>query len=106
MPYKSSKAKIQGTKFDRRRKLSEQDKADIRSSGLSQRKLALMYNVSRRLIAYVLFPERLKADYQKRVEKGGSKQYYVKEKHTEAIKEHRRYKHELYKQGKIKIDGE
>jgi hypothetical protein len=73
---------------------------------LSQRALAKMFGVSRRLIVFTLYPERQKENYQRRLERGGSKQYYDREKHAEAIKEHRRYKDVLYKEGRITIPDE
>lgn len=98
MPYKSEKIKIAGTKYDRRVKLTELQKSEIRENvgGLSQRKLAALYGVSRRLIVFVQYPERLKENVLNRQKNGGSKQYYVKEKHTLAIREHRKYKQALY----------
>lgn len=108
MPYKSEKIKIQGTSNDRRRKLSEEDKKaiSINKLGLSQRKLAKMYNVSRRTIQFILDPEKLKENKQRRKERGGSKKYYDREKHTKAIREHRQYKQSLFKNGKIKHNEE
>lgn len=105
MPYKSEQIKIQGTKHDRRRKLTERDKQEIRENkeNLSQRGLAKKYGVSRRMIVFVLFPERQKKNYEDRVARGGSKQYYDREKHTQTIREHRQYKQELFKNGEIKL---
>ena len=104
MPYKSTGIKIAGTKFDRRRKLTEDQKDEIRKIGttMSQRKLAKKFNVSRRLIVFILYPERLVACKQSRAERGGSKIYYDKDKHRISMKEHRHYKQKLYKKGKIK----
>lgn len=53
--------KIAGTKLDRRRKLTEEQKKEIFENklGLSQRKLAAMYEVSRRTIQFILDPEKL-----------------------------------------------
>lgn len=110
MPYKSEKAKIQGTEHDRRRKLDEHQKAEIKSlyeSGeYSQRQLARMYEVSRRLIVFCIYPERLKQNYAARVAKGGSKQYYNKEKHTKSIREHRQHKQKLFLKGEISLEEE
>ena len=104
MPYKHTE-KLIPRKHDRRVKLTEQDRLEIRdlyASGLfSQRKLAEMYGVSRRLIVFIIHPERQKANYQNRVAKGGSKIYYQKEKHTIAMRTHRRYKQNLYLQDKL-----
>ena len=96
MPYKSTGIKIAGTKFDRRRKLTEDQKDEIRKIGttMSQRELAKKFNVSRRLIVFILYPERLKpVDNSK---------YYDKDKHREYMKSHRHYKQKLYKENKIK----
>jgi hypothetical protein len=63
--------------------------------GASQRRLAKMFNVSRRLIQFILNPESHKKNLERRRELGGSKIYYKKDKHTKAIREHRQYKKEL-----------
>ena len=96
MPYKSEKIKIEHTKHDRRIKLTDAEKQEIRENclNLSQRKLAEMYGVSRRLIQFILFPEKLEENKQRRKERGNK--YYDKDKHREYIKEHRRYKQELF----------
>ena len=105
MPYTSTKIKIQGTKHDRRVKLTPEQKQEISTkyaTGLySQRELAREYNVSRRLITFIIDPAKHKANLAARKAKGGSKQYYDKDKHTEAIRTHRRYKQALYKKGDI-----
>ena len=107
MPYKSGKIIIAKTSFDKRVKLTDDDKKLIRKlraeENLSQRVLARQFNVSRRLIQYVLDPEKLAENIRKRNERGGSKQYYDKEKHREYMKEHRRYKQNLYIKGKIEM---
>ena len=59
MPYLSEKIKIAGTKFDRRIKLTEEQKKEIKelsSAGLSQRKIAAIYKVDRRLISFIVNP--------------------------------------------------
>ena len=51
MPYKSERLRIAGTGYDKRRKLSEQDKADIKElTGMSIRGIARMYGVDKRTI--------------------------------------------------------
>lgn len=104
MPSKSDKIPINNPKLDRRVKLTQEQREEIHNNkqGHSQRELARMYNVSRRLITFILNPEKQKENYQRRVENGGTKQYYDKEKNTTAMREHRQYKKELLKQGKIK----
>lgn len=104
MPYISSSIKIAGTKNDRRVKLTEKDKQEIlrNPEGLSQRKLALMYGVSRRTIQFILDPAKLERNKQARKERGGWKQYYDKEAHRVSIAEHRSYKQSLFLNGDIK----
>lgn len=106
MPYKSEKIKIEGTKLDRRRKLTEDQKEYIRwlreEEKLSQRQLAAMFGVSRRLITFVLDPEkekRSRAAFKQRKKEGRYK--YTKEQWAEVIKEHRHYKEKLHKDGII-----
>jgi len=105
MPYKSEKIKIEKTKFDRRIKLTDEEKATIYANkgGLSQRKLASLYGVSRRLIQFILDPAKAKENYQRRIDRGGSKQYYDKDSNKESVKKTRRYKQELFLKGKIKL---
>lgn len=61
MPYKSERIKL-SREQDRRVKLSDEQKDEIRHKyelGIfSQRALAREYNVSRRLISFILFPEK------------------------------------------------
>lgn len=90
--------------YDKRVKLTDAQKAEIKdkwTKGMSQRELSRIYNVSRRLISFILFPERLKQNIELRQIRGGSKHYYKKDKHTIAARKHREYKKELLKEGKI-----
>jgi len=105
MPFKSGKIIIAKTSFDKRVKLTDDDKKLIlklrAEENLSQRVLARQFNVSRRLIQYVLDPEKLVENIRKLNERGGSKHYYDKDKHREYMKDHRRYKQDLYIKGEI-----
>lgn len=65
------------------------------NNGTSITQLAKNFRVSKRLIQFILFPERKDKNYANRVLKGGSKVYYIKEKHTKAIREHRQYKKKI-----------
>jgi len=96
MPYLSEKIKISGTKHDRRIKLTQEERIEIFNSNLSQRKLAAIYNVSRSLIRFIKDPEKAKRNYQLRLQRGGSKQYYNKEYSTLKTREHRQYKQQLF----------
>lgn len=102
MPYKHITKHIPRSK-DRRVKLSLSDKRDILANYplFSQRQLAEIYQVSRRLIQFILNPEAKEQNYQRRIEKGGSAQYYDKDKRREYMKNHRRYKQQLYLQGDL-----
>lgn len=103
MPHKSEKIKIEGTEHDRRRKLTDDQKEEIRKNEqeLSVSKLAEMYEVSRRTIQFILNPEKLVENKKRRKERGGWAQYYDKNKHARYIKDHRDHKQELFLEGKI-----
>jgi hypothetical protein len=104
MPYKSAKIKIEGGQYDRRVKLTPEQKSEIHKNvlGLSQRELARIWNVSRRTIQFILHPEKLEENKKRRAERGGWKQYYDSDLWAETMKEHRRYKQKLKVEGKIK----
>lgn len=104
MPYVSEKIKIAGTKFDKRCKLTPEQKAEILtlSATVSQRKLAIQFHVDRRTIGFILNPEKLEENKKKRDERGGAKIYYDKEKQTKTIRKHRQYKQDLKVKGLIK----
>lgn len=109
MPYKSDKIRIEKTEHDRRVKLTPEQKDEIREQfalGVSQRKLAKLYRVDRRLISFIVNPESHEENLKRREERGGTKFYYEKDKHNNYMKKHRRYKHELMKQGKIQFTEE
>ncbi len=105
MPYISEKIKLP-PQYDRRRKLTEDDKFEIvrlrKEHNLSQRTLARMFGVSRRLIIFIIDPERherAKAQFKERRKDG---RYYDRETNTIAVRNTRQYKHKLYLDGKIK----
>lgn len=109
MPYTSEKIKIQQTEHDRRIKLTDQQKEEIKKkwvTGLAtKRGLARDYGVSPRAIDFLLNPDKLEQNKKLRQERGGTKIYYNKEKHRESMKKTRRYKHELYKENKIQMEN-
>jgi len=103
MPYISEKTKLAGTEYDKRIKLTMEDKKEVcylyEASKYSIHGLAKKFKVSRRLIQFILFPERLvkaraNRDWQK---------YYTKKKNRGYMKKHRRYKQTLYKLGLLKL---
>lgn len=111
MPRKSEKIKIAGTSYDRREKLSESERAEIRerykNESLSTRKLAAEYGVSRRLITFILDPDkynRAREQFKERRKDGRYKQ--SPEEWAATMREHRNYKNELFKKGLIKEEPE
>jgi transcriptional regulator with XRE-family HTH domain len=106
MPYKSEKIKIAGTEYDRRMKLTQEDKAYIRflreQEKMSQRELAAMFGVSRRLITFIIDPEKEKRNKQRAKELRAEGRYkYTKDEWASVMRQHRRYKQTLYNNGKI-----
>lgn len=63
--------------------------------GASITQIAKDFKVSKRLIQFIIYPERHKKNLENRLQRGGSIIYYVKEKHTKAIREHRQYKKQI-----------
>lgn len=104
MPYKSAKIKLP-KKFDRRIRFTDEKKkqADLLySQGESITKTAKILGISKRLLQFYLFPERHEKNLIDRQERGGSKNYYNKEKNTKAHREHYRYKQNLFLKGELK----
>lgn len=98
MPRKTDSIPIKNKFLDRRTKLLDCQKEMVKywyEKGTSIRAIARMFNVDKRTIQFLLFPERLKKNIQNRKERGGWKQYYNKTEHAEAIKEHRNYKKKI-----------
>lgn len=85
--------KIEHTALDRRMVLDDAQKDDVRAmhnKGVSIREITRRMDVSRRLIQFILFPERLARNKDLRKARGAS--YYKREKHTQHVREHRQYK--------------
>ena len=105
MPYKSDKIKIERTEFDKRIRLTDAQREEIRykySTGLlSQRKLAKEYGVDKKTIYNIVFPEKYKQQLEKYKDEHHSKKYYNKEKNTEYMRNSRNRKNKLYKKGLI-----
>ena len=105
MPYKSEKIKL-SKEQDRRIKLTDKQRQEIRdkyATGLySQRGLAAEYNVSRRLITFVLDDEKRKKCAEAFKERKADGRYKpTKEEWAKTMREHRRYKQELYLKGEL-----
>ena len=107
MPYKSEKIKIANTEYDRRIKLTEEQKKEIRekyaTGTVGHRPLAKEYGVSRSLIRYVVDEEKYeksKAYFRERRKDGRYNK--SKEENNKIMKERRKYKQKLYLEGKIR----
>lgn len=97
---KTEKIRIDCPFLDRRAKLLPCQKEMVfvwYRKGLAKRAIARMFNVDRRLIDFILFPEKLEANKLKRQERGGTKQYYDKEYNTIKKREYRRRKNSTFK---------
>lgn len=106
MPYTSEKIKLPRT-LDRRVKLTEEDKENITTrynNGEGIRAIARAYEslCSRRMIQFVLFPERLQKMTTKHIQEKSHLKYYDREKNTVSVRNTRNYKQGLYIKKKIK----
>lgn len=100
MPRKTDIIPIKCEFLNRRIKLLSCHKEMIPiwyTNGSSINSIARMLNVNKRNIQFILFPERKLKNIKDRKDRGGWEQYYDKDKHTEAIKEHREYKKIIFK---------
>ena len=108
MSKKLDRTKIANSLLDKRVKLQPEQKAEIvllyKTGDISINQLARNYQVSKRLIHFILFPERHKLNLELRAERGGSKQYYDTEKNTIKQREHRKYKRMLLDNNLIKSE--
>lgn len=87
---------------DKRIKLTETQRTEIAArKGESIHALSREYDVSRRLIQFIQYPERIEKNKRDRQGRGGWRQYYDTAKHREQMQGHRDYKRELVKEGKI-----
>jgi hypothetical protein len=105
VPYKAEKAGLIKPEDDKRVKLTDEQREEIRElyklPDWSQRGLAARFGVSRRLITFILDPEKDKRNKEGFAERQKDGRYYDKDKHTEQIREHRHRKHKLYQEGKL-----
>lgn len=102
MPFKHEILKLKiRPEDDKRRKLSASDREDIKDlyeSGLvSIHGLARQFKVSKRLIQFILFPERMR--------KVDSKKYYDRDKNAEYKRRNRKHRNELFEKGRLINDN-
>lgn len=108
MPYKSEKIPLQPEQ-DRRRKLTDDQKEEIRriyESGVcGMRPLAKQFGVSRSTIQIIVRPDR--AESVSRRIKEHWRDYRPSEEEWAAImREHRQYKQSLYLKGELKEEND
>lgn len=90
--------------YNRRRKLSDADREQIRKAyknGCSINGLARTFGVSKRLIQFMLFPEREEHCKKLRALRGGSAHYYDRERNNRFQRDTRNYKQKIY----LKLKG-
>ena len=104
MPFKSEKIKLP-EKYDRRRKLTSDQKDEIRQkyeSGFgSLQSLANEYGVSKKTILLIVNPKS-KEKNDKRIKDHWREYQASKDERNKIVRDHRQYKQELYMSGKIK----
>lgn len=105
MPSKVDKLVIKDKRHDKRVKLTDGDKSIIKSEyetgSISINALARKYGVSKRLIQFILFPERQEKAKKAFADRQKDGRYYSTEKHREYMRKHREHKKGLYEQGHL-----
>lgn len=100
MPATVDKLRINNPFTDKRVKLLPCQKEMVvywrENFGSSQRELARIFKVSRRLIQFTLDENKHIENLKRREERGGTKKYYDKEKYKNAMRDHRSHKKNLY----------
>lgn len=103
MPYKSEKIKLQGMQ-DRRRKLTDEDIAEIKELYVPHvfgaQKIANMFGVSKGTILAIVSPQRKETLKQYRKEHWREFKQ-DKADWAETMRKHRQYKQELYLKGEL-----
>jgi len=100
MPYTTDKQKLADPFLKRNVKLIDCQKVMVNYhhlQGMSIHSISKLFRVSRRTIQFILYPERQAKNLEDRAKRGGTKQYYDREKHNAYMKTHRRYKHKTLK---------
>jgi transposase len=94
MPIRFEKENIKiPRERDRRIKLNDKQREEIveiySSGSMSYNEIAKLYGVSKRLVYFVVNPDKLEENKGKREERGGWKQYYDKEKNRISMRKYR-----------------
>ena len=104
MPYKNATMKIP-RELDRRRRVTEDMAENMRTiyrDGASIRSIALEFSVDRRTVKWHVLPEYREAEREKQRAGKTWREKYDRERAREYMKEHRRYKRTLEKEGRLK----
>lgn len=107
MPYAWTNKKIKLGTFDRRKSgLTDEDREDIKKlhqENTPVREIARRYKnqCSRRLIQFIIYPERLKQLQDRNKENEHWKKYHNRKKLTTAVRNWRQYKNRLIKTNKL-----
>lgn len=104
MPYKNESEKLLiPVSLKRNTKLTDEQRQEIRelydSGSWSHRTLAKSFGVEKSTIAFILNPERAKANAERN--KANRHKYYSKEKQKVYMKRTREYRQELYLDNKL-----
>ena len=98
MPYAHRKKKIP-RELDRRVKITEMQHENIKTmyffERLAQREIARQTRVSRRMVSFILFPEREIICKQQHKERRKDGRYYNPKTWPKVMKEHRHYKQSI-----------
>ena len=107
MPYKSEKIKLEGLQ-DRRKRLTDEQREEIKklyaTGCYSLNDLAKRFGVSKKTI--LLIVNKDSAEKAKQYRKEHWKEWERKgEERNKAVRDYRKYKYELYKDGKLKEEN-
>lgn len=98
MPYKAEKIRLVDLQ-DRRRKLTDSQKEEIKliyaEGEMGCQRIAKLYGVSKRTIQIIVNPDARQRQHE-RIAQNWRKYRPTKEEWAATMREHRRYKHELY----------
>ena len=114
MPRKSEKMKIDNPKLDKRIKILPSQYEQVKEDYIklkSLRKVALKYGVDKATISKIVNPNQAERMRQQAIKSSIELRERIKRddeyrlKRNESMRKHRKYKDDLYKQGKLK-EGE
>jgi len=104
MPSKLDYIAIDNVYIDKRTRLLPCQKEMVfywYNAGMSITSIAKLFKVNKRSIQFLLFPERKVKNLADREARGGTKQYYNKDKQRIYIRDHREHKKQLHNKGLI-----